>query len=101
MKFRTFMIFTLLLAMLILVTACASGVPATTTSAPASSSGLDGGALVQERCAACHNLSVVERTRFSAAQWKTVVDMMMSRGAQLNSDEEAAVVSWLAANYGK
>ncbi len=89
-----------LLAIFIFVAACAPSTPAASTSAPVSSTGLDGGALVKERCVVCHPLTHVESSRYSASDWKTIVDTMIARGAQLNSEEEAAVVSWLAANYG-
>ena len=99
MKNRPITILLILFAMLIFIAACASATPAAT--APASSSTLDGATLLQERCSVCHPLTFVERSRHTAADWKIIVDMMISRGAQLTSDEEGAVVSWLAANYGQ
>ncbi len=99
MNNRSIVIILTLLALLIFITACSSGTPAVTT--PASSSTLDGATLLQERCSVCHPLTYVERARHTAADWKIIVDMMIGRGAQLTSDEEGAVVSWLAANYGK
>ena len=99
MKNRSIAIILTLLALLIIITACSSATPAVT--APASSSSLDGATLLQERCSVCHPLTYVERTRHTAADWKIIVDMMISRGAQLTSEEEGAVVSWLAANYGQ
>lgn len=87
-----------LLIMLIFATACASGTP---TTSPASTTALDGATLVQERCSVCHPLSRVEGTKHTAADWKLIVGMMVSRGAQLTPDEETVVINYLATNFGK
>ncbi len=87
-----------LLIMLIFATACASGTP---TTSPASTTALDGATLIQERCSVCHPLSRVEGTKHTAADWKLIVGMMVSRGAQLTPDEETVVVNYLATNFGK
>lgn len=100
MKTRLFYIIPGLMALLILLVACSSSAVITTTLSPSSTSSVDGASLVQERCTACHSLSRVQNARFSAAEWKTVVDLMISRGAQLTPDEETVVVNWLAVNYG-
>jgi len=68
--------------------------------APASG-GLDGKALFQDRCSTCHGTGPVLRRRYSASDWKYVVDVMINQGAQLSPDEENAVVKYLAANYGQ
>jgi uncharacterized membrane protein len=86
------------LAILIFTTACASSTPATT---PTPTTTLGGSALVQERCTVCHPLTVVERSKRTAADWKLIVEMMVSRGAKLNSEEETTVINYLAANYGQ
>ncbi len=98
MKNKVFL-FLLLCAIFILLAACSSGTPTATNSSSASTSG-QGATLVQERCTVCHDISRVEGSRFSATGWKTVVDQMIAKGAQLTPDEETVVVQWLAANYG-
>ncbi len=100
MKYQTHVIILVLFALLVLLTACSSGTPMATDSSSASTSS-QGATLVQERCTVCHDISRVEGSRFSATGWKTVVDQMIANGAQLTPDEETAVVSWLAANYGQ
>jgi len=100
MKYRFIFILTLLAALTI-VTACAPGGAITSTLAPSTSSAQEGATLVQERCTACHPLSRVENARFSAANWKIVVDTMIARGAQLTPEEETIVVNYLAAKYGQ
>ncbi len=100
MKTRLYTIILALTFLLFFLAACSSSTPAPTTALPVSATALDGAALVQERCTVCHPISRVESARFSAADWKTVVDTMIARGAQLSPQEEIAVVSYLAANYG-
>lgn len=94
MKNRTLPIILILSATLLFVTACSSGTPAPTTT-------LDGATLLQERCTVCHPISYIERSRHTAADWQTIVGMMISRGAQLTPQEESSVVTYLAANFGQ
>ena len=65
------------------------------------SGGLDGKALFQERCTGCHGLGPIVRHRYSASDWKYIVDFMINQGALLNVDEEAAVVKYLSNNFGQ
>jgi cytochrome c-type biogenesis protein CcmH/NrfF len=91
-----------ILAVIIFATACSSvasnPISASTT---ASTTTQDGAALLQERCTVCHPLSFVEKSRHTAADWKVIVDMMISRGAQLSSEEETLVINFLSTNYGQ
>ncbi len=98
MKNRWMPIVLTLLAVIIFVTACSSGASNTT---PTATSNLDGATLVQERCSVCHPLSRVEASRHTAADWKLIVDTMISRGAQLTPEEESVVVNYLATNFGQ
>jgi cytochrome c-type biogenesis protein CcmH/NrfF len=91
----------ILLAVMILVTACSSGASTSTTAPSNSSAILDGATLFQERCNVCHNLSRAESAKHTSAEWKTIVDKMIGKGAQLTPDEETLVVDYLAANFGK
>ena len=99
MKFRSAFIVISLSALLLYIAACSAASPTASTTSSASTNALDGASLVQERCTMCHPLSRIENSRHSAAEWKTIVDTMISRGAQLSADEETALVNWLAANY--
>jgi uncharacterized protein YceK len=98
MKYQRVTILLALLAVVILMTACSSGVSKTT---PTATTPQDGATLVQERCSKCHPVGRIEQTPRTATEWKAIVDVMISRGAQLTSDEETVVVNYLAANYGK
>ncbi len=98
MKTRTTVFLLTILMLMFLVTACASS-SSSTTVAPASNT-QDGAALVQERCTVCHTLSRAESQRLSSTEWKSVVDMMIARGAKLTAAEETLVVDYLATKYG-
>jgi hypothetical protein len=97
MKARSIAIITILLTVIFLVTACSSGAPINTT-APSTTS-LDGATLFQQRCSTCH--AAPTNMNGTAAQWTSIVQMMVARGAQLNSAEQKAVIDYLATNYGK
>jgi mono/diheme cytochrome c family protein len=60
-----------------------------------------GKAIVQRTCTSCHALKVVTTKRASREQWSTLVDQMMSKGADLEDDEVDIVVDYLAKNFGR
>ena len=60
----------------------------------------EGKAIVQRTCVSCHALKVVTAKRASKEQWSTLVDQMISRGADLSDDEVEIVVDYLAKNFG-
>jgi cytochrome c-type biogenesis protein CcmH/NrfF len=98
MKKQSRTLLLIIMAVILLVTACSSS-SSSTTVAPASNT-QDGAALVQERCTVCHTLSRAESQRLNSTQWKSVVDMMIARGAKLSAAEETLVVDYLATKYG-
>ena len=59
-------------------------------------SGLDGMALVQERCTVCHTLDRVNAATYDQAGWEQLVDRMIRNGARLNAEERLAVIDYLA-----
>ena len=72
----------------------------TSNTTPASSGGSsDGQALLQERCSVCHSADRVTSAHKTADQWTTTVQRMVSKGAQLNSQEQQTLIDYLAANY--
>ena len=94
-----------LLALLVgvLLTACGGqaqpAAPAPTQAQP--STALDGQALLKDRCARCHDVGRVERARKTADEWKATVERMVSKGAALNSQEQEALIKYLAQTYPK
>ena len=62
---------------------------------------LDGKTLVEERCTECHGLGTVTGTSKTKEEWETTVKRMVGKGADLNAEEQAAVVEHLATTYSK
>src|SRR5947199_4150451 len=61
----------------------------------------EGKALVQRICTGCHDLDTAVGENRTEAQWKAVVDTMVSRGAEGTDTELATVVKYLGKNFGK
>jgi cytochrome c5 len=75
----------------------ATEVPAT-EEAPAA---LDGKSLLEEQCTVCHDLGRVERAKKTEEEWKTTVERMVGKGAQLNEVEQELVIKYLTETYPK
>jgi quinoprotein glucose dehydrogenase len=81
--------------------ACVAG--AITWSAKADDAKLpdgEGKELVQKTCSACHDVATATSENHTAAEWKSVVDTMISRGAEGSDQDFATIVKYLAANFG-
>jgi competence ComEA-like helix-hairpin-helix protein len=55
--------------------------------------------IVQQHCGGCHAMKVVTSKRASKQQWASIVDQMISRGAEVDDDDIESVVEYLAANF--
>jgi mono/diheme cytochrome c family protein len=120
MKNKIFLVLALTLAVFLLLAACSQTPTATSVSVPtqapatqvqeaptqpqqpatqSSASASDGKSLFETRCSACHNIRRATSQKRSADEWKSIVQDMISRGAQLNNDEQALVVKYLSENY--
>jgi len=62
---------------------------------------LDGQALMQERCTICHDLGRVQQAKKTQDAWKTTVERMVGKGAQLTQAEQDAVIKYLAKTYSQ
>ena len=51
-------------------------------------------------CSQCHAVTIVTKLRMTEDGWKSVVNDMVSRGAQGTDDEFDRVVKYLAAHFG-
>ena len=58
-----------------------------------------GKAEFQHICSNCHTTALATRTRHSADEWKSIVDEMVSRGAQGSDEELDDVVIYLSTNF--
>ena len=68
------------------------------TEAPAA---LEGQSLLEERCTVCHGLGGVERAKKTEEEWRTTVERMVGKGAQLDEAEQELVIKYLAETYPK
>jgi len=76
-----------------------TGVPATT--APSQPGTSDPAALLEARCSVCHSPTRATGATHTRVEWDQIVSNMIGKGAQLDDAEKAALVEYLAANYGK
>ena len=51
--------------------------------------------LLTRSCESCHDLQVVNRSRFAADRWRVILVTMRERGAVLTDDELERMVEWL------
>ncbi len=59
----------------------------------------EGKQLVANICAGCHSLDTVTTQRRNREDWNNTVANMISRGAQIFTDESATIVNYLAEHY--
>jgi competence ComEA-like helix-hairpin-helix protein len=60
----------------------------------------EGQAIVQQKCSSCHALKVVTGKKASRQQWSTIVDRMITRGADVSEDDIDTLLDYLAKNFG-
>ena len=60
----------------------------------------EGKQLVANICAGCHSLDTTLTQRRNREDWNATVANMISRGAQIFTDESATIVNYLAEHYG-
>jgi mono/diheme cytochrome c family protein len=63
---------------------------------------LDGQALFEKKCGACHRLSLTTDRREWKPEWRRIVDRMArKRDGWISAEEAAAIVEYLGSDYGK
>jgi hypothetical protein len=99
--FKVSIIVLVLVLMTAVLLAACSTPAATPTTAPSNpnTSGIDPVKLLNDRCTACHTLDRVKTAHHTADQWSQTVTRMIGKGAQLNADEKAALITYLANTY--
>jgi hypothetical protein len=75
--------------------------PVVTEVLPTEAPVLDGAALLESRCTACHNLDRVKQAKKTQAQWESTVNRMIQKGAQLTDAEKAILLQYLAQTFGQ
>ena len=61
--------------------------------------GVNAEELMNTRCTTCHALSRVTSKKATIEQWQSIVERMVTKGAVLTEEEQAALIEYLAANY--
>jgi hypothetical protein len=94
----------LLAGMFVLISGCSKSTPTAetnvvpNTSISGTSTGLDGKALLEQRCVSCHSLSKIYSRTGDESFWQKQVTDMIKLGSVLTKDEEATLVKYLADN---
>src|ERR1700739_103221 len=60
----------------------------------------DGQEIIQQKCGGCHAMKVVASKRASRQQWSTLVDQMVTRGADIDDEDIPTVIDYLVKNFG-
>lgn len=60
----------------------------------------DGKDIVEQKCGGCHAMKVVTSKRASKQQWSTLVDQMVTRGADVQDEDIQTVIDYLARSFG-
>jgi cytochrome c len=60
-----------------------------------------GADLTQAKCAVCHEIEHVVRSRQSRAEWEDTMRRMVQRGAPLTADETRVITDYLATYYNR
>jgi competence protein ComEA len=70
---------------------------------PAAAQSPEGAAkpVFEKICGTCHETKEVTMRRRTKTGWEQVVEDMVARGAEGSEEDLAAIVSYLAANYGR
>jgi len=59
-----------------------------------------GKAILQNSCTACHGLDDVVSSHMDKAGWTSLVESMISNGAQLEDKDKPVLIDYLVKNYG-
>ena len=57
--------------------------------------------VVQRMCTNCHGLDQVVATHYAKKYWGSLVDDMVSKGAEGSEDDVNTVINYLSSNFGK
>ncbi len=101
MKWKTLILLIVVAFVAVATTQCSSAPSTSTTSSSTGSSAstLDGKSLVESRCTVCHNTDRIQSAHKDANGWKSTVERMVGKGAQLTTEEQGAVIDYLTKTY--
>ena len=87
----------LLMALVLVVSACSNATTPASTEAGAGSEVDEVKALIDERCSVCHSVKTVYNANYDEAKWSDVIDQMISKGADVSDEEKSMMIDWLLA----
>jgi len=94
------------LVLIAMLAACGGGAeeptqaPAPDTAVPQQAPDLDGEALLDARCSACHSADRARQVTQTHDEWDQTVTRMINKGAQLTEEEKTFLVDYLTDTYG-
>jgi len=56
--------------------------------------------LFTQRCSVCHEVTNATTKHHSSDEWRAVIQRMVEHGAVADDKEQAAIIAYLAKNYG-
>jgi cytochrome c5 len=92
---KRYLLIALLVLALLTVVGCKKEPPAPAPT-PGEATGLDGAAILQEKCTVCHSLERVEAAQYDDVGWEQVIERMREKGADLTDDEATALAEYLS-----
>lgn len=93
---KRFILAVVLLTLVLGLAACGTKAPETVAPTPGEATGLDGQAILLEKCTVCHSADVVNEQSLDAVGWASLIDDMIAKGAKLTDAEAAALADYLA-----
>lgn len=55
----------------------------------------DGDSLINSRCARCHNVELLKRTKQTRTEWENTLAQMENMGVNLSADEKIVLIEYL------
>ena len=91
-------VFTILLAVSLFLMGCTTTSKSTQTATTSTtvSSATEGKNLVEKKCTVCHNTQRIYSQKINAAEWGTVVDKMIAKGAVMSNANRTKIIEYLA-----
>ena len=90
--------FAILLAISLFLMGCTTTPKSTqtTTTSTTVSSSTEGKNLVETKCTVCHNTQRIYSLKINAAEWGTIVDKMIAKGAVMSNANRIKIIEYLA-----
>lgn len=86
----------LLVVSLFLMGCAAKPKTETTTTSTTVTSVSEGKSLVEKKCTVCHNTERIYLKKRDAAEWGSIVDKMIGKGAVVNNADRTKIIEYLA-----